>query len=140
AAALQLPLADLPYLADRPSVRRWLAGDAVLAEVATDLLTLARHRDHYVKLRLFDARGRELVRVNQAADGPRVVPESELQDKAERYFVREGLTQPRHGIHLSRFDLNQEGGVIERPLRPMLRFGLPVRAADGGSRGLITIN
>ncbi len=140
AAALQLPLADLPYLADRPAVRRWLAGGEALAEVATDLLTLARHRTHYAKLRLFDADGRELVRVNQTPDGPRLVPESELQDKAERYFVREGLAQPSGTMHISRFDLNVDGGEIERPFRPMLRFGLPVRAPDGTGQGLITIN
>ena len=140
AAALQLPLADLPYLADRPAVHRWLAGGETLAGVATDLLTLARHRPDYVKLRLFDAGGRELVRVNQTPDGPHLVPESELQDKAERYFVRDGLEQPSGTIHVSRFDLNVERGEIERPFRPMLRFGLPVRAADGAERGLITIN
>lgn len=140
AATLQLPLADLPYLADRPAVHRWLAGGEALAEVAADLLTLARHRPDYAKLRLFDADGRELVRINQTPDGPHLVPESELQDKAERDFVREGLDQPSGTIHVSRFDLNVDRGEIERPFRPMLRFGLPVSAPDGVGRGLITIN
>ncbi|MFZ5652904.1 MAG: sensor histidine kinase [Pseudomonadota bacterium] len=141
-AELVLPSADLPYIAGLEAVRQWSAGgdQASLERLGAELLTLARHRPDYAKLRLFDARARELVRVNQGPGGPRLVPAAELQDKAGRYFVHEGLDQPQHSIHVSRFDLNQEGGAIERPFRPMVRFGLPVWSPDGVRRGLLTIN
>ena len=88
---------------------------------------------------MFGADGQELVRVNQGAAGPRLVPDKQLQDKSDRYFVRDGLAQPSSSIHVSRFDLNVDGGRVEQPYRPMLRFGLPVMDV-GGARGLITVN
>ena len=142
AAELVLPSADLPYIADLEAVRHWSeAGDREsLDRFAEELLSLARHRPGYAKLRLFDPRERELVRVDQGRSGPRRIPETELQDKSGRYFVREGLAQPPRSIHVSRLDLNQDAGVIERPLRPMVRFGLPIWSQGGVRRGLLTIN
>ena len=142
AVELALPLADLPYLADQPAMRDWLknGGDAPLDRIEVDFLTLARHRANFAKIRLFDARGFELVRVNRDAAGEQLVPRNALQDKAARYFVRNGLAAPAGTIHVSGLDLNVEQGVIEQPLRPMLRFGTPIVGADGQRLGLVTIN
>lgn len=142
AVELNHPLSDLPYVAELPALRDWLQGgsDVGLERVGDVFLTLARHRPHYVKIRLFDARGVELVRVNQGAAGVELVPGAALQDKSTRYFVHDGLALPAGAIHVSRLDLNVEQGVIEQPLRPMLRLGTPVAGPDGQPRGLVTIN
>jgi len=142
AVELNRPLADLPYLAELPALRDWsqTGADAVLARIGVDFLTLARHRPNYAKIRLFDAQGGELVRVDRDPDGVHLVARAALQDKAERYFVREGLALPAGAIHVSRLDLNVEQGAIERPLRPMFRLGTPVAGPDGQPRGLVTIN
>ncbi len=142
AVELKLPLADLPYLTDQPALRAWLVGPGpgALEPVGMDFFTLARHRDGYAKIRLFDPRGVELVRVNRQGDGAEQVPRDRLQDKSGRYFVKDGLAQVPDAIHVSRFDLNIEDGIIEKPFRPMLRFGTPVRSPDGELRGLVTIN
>lgn len=142
AAELRLPVADLPYLADLPALRAWLADASpeALDRLGRSFLTLARHRDTYAKIRLFSAQGAELVRTNGQAGGAELVPQYRLQNKASRYFVQAGLAQPAGAIHVSRFDLNVDDGVIERPFRPMLRFGTPVLSPNGESRGLVTIN
>lgn len=142
AVELNRPLADVPYLAELPALRDWsqTGADALVARIGIDFLTLARHRPNYAKIRLFDARGGELVRVDRDPEGVRLVARAALQDKSERYFVREGLALPAGAIHVSRLDLNVEQGVIERPLRPMFRLGTPVAGPDGQPRGLVTIN
>lgn len=142
AVELNLPLADLPYLTDQAALQAWLADASprALEHVGTDFLALARHRDSYAKIRLFDPRGMELVRVNRQDRGAERVPRDRLQDKSSRDFVQAGLAQAPGAIHISRFDLNVEEGVIEEPFRPMLRFGAPVFSPDGQLRGLVTIN
>lgn len=142
AVELNRPFADLPYLAELPALRDWLqdGGDAGLERVGDSFLALARHRPNYAKIRLFDAQGGELVRVDRDSGGVRPVARAALQDKSARYFVREGLALPAGAIHVSRLDLNVEQGAIERPLRPMLRLGTPVAGPDGRPRGLVAIN
>lgn len=142
AVELNRPLADVPYLAELPALRDWLqdGGDAGLERVGDSFLALARHRPNYAKIRLFDAQGGELVRVDRDPAGVRLVAREALQDKSARYFVREGLALPAGAIHVSRLDLNVERGVIERPLRPMLRLGTPVSDPTGRPRGLVAIN
>jgi PAS domain S-box-containing protein len=142
AVELKLPLADLPYLTDLPALRGWLADTSPVAvdRIRDNFLTLARHRDGYAKIRLFSPQGMELVRVNWQEGEAELVPRERLQDKVNRYFVQAGLAQPSRTIHVSRFDLNVENGAIERPFRPMLRFGTPVLSPDGELRGLVTIN
>lgn len=142
AVELSRPLTDLPYLAEQPAVRDWLRdGDAAgLERIGDSFMALARHRPNYAKIRLFDAQGGELVRIDRDPAGVRLVAREALQDKSVRYFVREGLALPAGAIHVSRLDLNVEQGVIERPLRPMFRLGTPIAGPDGQPRGLVTIN
>jgi PAS domain S-box-containing protein len=142
ALELKLPLADLPYLTDQAALQAWLAdaSPGALEQVGTDFLALVRHRDSYAKTRLFDPRGMELVRINRQGKGAERVPRDRLQDKSGRDFVQAGLAQAPGAIHVSRFDPNVEEGVIEKPFRPMLRFGTPVFSPDGQLRGLVTIN
>ena len=142
AAEIRLPLEDLPYLADLPALQAWLAEGSpqALDRVARDFLTFAHHRDAYAKVRLFNAEGTELVRINGSGSGAELVPRGLLQNKAGRDFVRDGLAQPPDRIHVSAFDLNVDNGVIEQPFRPMLRFSAPVRSPAGELRGLVTIN
>ena len=96
AVELSRPLSNLPYVAEQPVVRDWLQSgdDALLDRIGINFLTLARHRATYAKIRLFDDRGAELVRVNRDAAGVRLVPQEVLQDKSTRYFVRDGLALP----------------------------------------------
>ena len=65
------------------------------------------------------------------------VPDSELQDKSERYYVKEGLSAP--GTYVSPLDLNVEHGQIEMPLKPVLRVSSRIQSASVSNR-LIILN
>ena len=56
------------------------------AAFAGDLIALSASRRVYDKLRWIDERGWERVRVDYSENRPFVVPESQLQGKAQRYF------------------------------------------------------
>jgi len=108
-----------------------------LAEV---FLTFAREKRLYDQIRFLDAQGREVVRVNLAAGDPRLVASDALQDKSNRYYVRQALRLRSGQVYLSPLDLNVEDGRVEQPEKPMLRFATPVFDAKGRRQGLVVLN
>jgi PAS domain S-box-containing protein len=86
--------------------------------------------------------GREIVRVDRS--GPngavRIVPEAELQRKADQAYFKDTIKLGAGAIHVSALDLNQENGVVEAPHMPTLRVATPVFAPDGNPFGIIIVN
>ncbi len=86
--------------------------------------------------------GREIVRVDRS--GPngavRIVPEAELQQKADQAYFKDTIKLGAGEIHVSALDLNQENGVVETPRMPTLRVATPVFAPNGNPFGIIIVN
>lgn len=133
---------DLLYLSDRNAFQRWFESEdvAIRDEIAADYLAFMARKQRYDQLRLIDVDGRELVRVNWNAGHPAIVPQEELQNKLDRYYVRDGLAVGRGNVYVSPFDLNVEHGEIEQPIKPVIRFATPVFDERGEKRGLIVLN
>lgn len=108
-----------------------------LAEV---FVTFAREKRLYDQIRFLDALGREVVRVNLVDGDAVLVDSADLQDKSSRYYVRQALRLGPGQVYLSPFDLNVEGGKVQRPLKPMLRFATPVFDDSGQRQGLVVLN
>jgi signal transduction histidine kinase len=132
---------DLLYLAGQASLSHYLAdGPSFKEEIQGDYLLFCRQRAVYDQVRFLDTDGRERVRVNFNDGRPAVVPESELQPKAERYYFVEAMHLDRGEVFVSPFDLNVEHGQIEQPPKPTLRFATPVFDARGTKRGVLVLN
>jgi signal transduction histidine kinase len=132
---------DLLYLADQAVLRGFLAGGpAGRKELENEYLLFCRQRGVYDQIRYLDAVGREEVRINYNNGRPAVVPEAELQPKAGRYYFAQTMRLARGQIFVSPFDLNVEHDTIERPLKPVIRFGTPVFDRGGVKRGILILN
>jgi signal transduction histidine kinase len=135
-------VSDVRYLSQQPALFRWMArGDAASRRylVAAQRALIANRPD-YDQVRFIDARGMEITRSDQNNGAVTVVPQSRLQNKANRYYVRETLKRAAGQIYASPFDLNVEHGAIETPIRPTIRIGVPVFDAEGRERGLVIVN
>jgi signal transduction histidine kinase len=132
---------DLLYLADQAVLRRYLAdGVDATRELQEEYVLFCRQRAVYDQIRYLDADGRERVRINFNDGTPAIVPQSELQPKADRYYFTEAVRLERGGVFVSSFDLNVEHGKIERPIKPTIRFATPVFDAGGAKRGVLVLN
>jgi PAS domain S-box-containing protein len=142
AFALSAVTSDLQYLAGQKALQRLLATDDTAArqELAADYLSFATHKQNYDQIRFLRLDGREVIRVNWNNGEPIVIPDEELQDKTDRSYVQETLKLDAGQIYVSPLDLNVEQGAIELPLKPMVRFGMPVFDDEGRKRGLIVLN
>ena len=121
------------------------AADGKLPAVARqrlerDYAAFARAYPYIYQVRYLDATGREVVRVDRREDRLVVVPEGELQDKSDRYYVHEGLAHEAGQVYVSPLDLNVERGRVEKPERPVIRFATPIVDRQGNKRGLLIVN
>jgi signal transduction histidine kinase/CheY-like chemotaxis protein/PAS domain-containing protein len=82
----------------------------------------------------------EIVRVNFNMGNPVVVPDDKLQNKGKRYYFADAYQLNRDEVFVSPFDLNVERGEVEKPLKPMIRFGTPLFDKDGEKQGIVLLN
>jgi len=133
---------DLVFLSHHDCLKSFL--DAGLIEdrgcVARDFLALSAAKTIYDQIRFLDEQGMEVVRVNFNNGQPAVVPEENLQPKGKRYYFTDTFRLGKGEMYVSPLDLNIEKGQVERPLKPMIRFGTPVFDRRGRKRGIVLLN
>ncbi len=114
-------------------------------DVAADLLAnvfseIGRAKPDYEQLRLIDADGQEIVRIQRGSEGPVRISDSELQNKAGRPYVSSSLRTGTDKVQYSPIDLNREHGVLQIPVVPVLRATRIIRGPKGRILGLVVIN
>ncbi len=141
--------AELRFLADMSSVGALFDAvesqdaqrQAQLAQaIEQDLMRLSELHPHVYQMRLLDASGQERVRVDKPQQAAHAVPAQRLQNKADRYYVRDALARPKGELYVSPLDLNEEFGRVEQPERPVVRVATVIAGPGGRVRGLVVVN
>ncbi|HWJ04772.1 MAG TPA: PAS domain S-box protein [Steroidobacteraceae bacterium] len=133
---------DVHFLSNLPSMHTAVDDDSDESRAALEGMFVAamEAKTDIDRIRWIDEQGHERVRVSAGAAGPVIVPPSQLQDKGERYFVRDIAALDHAQIYVSPMDLSVDRGVVERPFKPVVRMGTPVFDATGTRRGMLVIN
>lgn len=84
--------------------------------------------------------GHERVRVDRTDIGVQVVPHDRLEQSDGARDVREALRLGMGGVHVSDMELHREGGVVQRPVRPAVRYATPVFNDKGKLTGVVVIH
>jgi CheY-like chemotaxis protein/signal transduction histidine kinase len=108
--------------------------------LSKEFLSASQKIEMYDQIRFLDEKGMEIVRVNYNNGLPIIVPENKLQNKGKRYYFKDAFQLGKGEIFVSPLDLNIERGKIEKPLKPMIRFGTPVFDRKGKKRGIVLLN
>ena len=82
----------------------------------------------------------EIIRVDLDGIKPSLIPDEKLQFKGKRYYFKDTYKLKKGEIFMSPLDLNIENGKIERPLKPMIRFGMPIFDKKGKKQGVLLLN
>jgi diguanylate cyclase (GGDEF)-like protein/PAS domain S-box-containing protein len=93
----------------------------------------------YDQIRYIDIDGNEKLRVNYNNGTPVIVKDNNLQNKRDRYYFINSINLQKSNIYISPFDLNIERGEIEKPIKPMIRFAMPI-FKDNKKVGVLVIN
>ena len=137
-----LIVADLLFFANYSQLLAMLkdSGSDKL-RLTNDLVLFSRCSKIYDQVRIINAEGKEGIRVNFiAGKGPVIVKEENLQLKKERYYFQDTFRLQKGEIFISPLDLNIEHGEVEKPLKPMIRFGTPIFNEKGQKRGIVILN
>lgn len=132
---------DLFYLANQEVLIDFLTGGPTHKEQLEQEYSLfARYRGVYDQIRFLDVTGQERIRINSVGDKCVVVPASELQSKAKRYYFFGTMRLGRNEVFISPLDLNVEHDKIEVPHKPVIRFATPVFDRKGQKKGILVLN
>ncbi|MGE4290835.1 MAG: PAS domain S-box protein [Desulfovibrio sp.] len=107
-----------------------------LIQLLSDFMTT---RPQYHQIRYLHHSGQERVRMNMLPQGPQAVSPLKQQNKSDRGYFQSALKLRPGDAYVSRFDLNVESGVVERPFRPTLRICTQVLLPNA-EPGLVIIN
>lgn len=95
-------------------------------------LDMAEVNPDYMQIRYIHSDGFETVRIERKEQRtkPFLVSPVMLQNKADRPYFLETMKVGRHGVWFSSLDLNEEYSEIEKPIKPVLRIGVPMFKDD----------
>lgn len=135
-------ISDLRLVASLPSLSNYIehGDEASRQQAALGFLKISESKRIYDQIRYLDMNGQERIRVNHKQSLSNIVPDSELQDKHERYYFVESFALPLGEMFFSPLDLNIEHGVLEHPLNPILRMAMPVGDSKGNKQGVVILN
>lgn len=133
---------DLQILSEVAQVQQVLSdrSEDRLEAVAQLFLDFVRENDVYDQIRLIDAKGMELVRVNHNSGLPVIVDSEDLQFKGFRYYFKDTSILRPGEIYVSPMDLNIEQGAVEIPFKPMIRFGVPLYGENDELACVLVVN
>ncbi|XZN99927.1 MAG: methyl-accepting chemotaxis protein [Microcoleus sp.] len=103
-------------------------------------LSMMEAKPYYMQLRYIDNSGKEIVRVDSDGTNIKVIPDSELQNKADRDYFSETMKLKPGEVYVSSLNLNQERGKIEIPYKPTIRYATPIFDTKGERQGFLISN
>jgi methyl-accepting chemotaxis protein len=136
---------DLFYLTDSTSAKRLINAnveevDSALRSLEDDFLAFSESKKIYNQIRYLNEDGMEVVRVNRDNDKSYIVQKSKLQNKKNRYYFADTAKLSEGALMISPLDLNREKGQIEKPLRPVIRYGTPLFDQKKQFKGIFLFN
>jgi PAS domain S-box-containing protein len=113
-----------------------------ISDVAKIFEVFSNEKKVYYQVRYIDNSGQEVVRVDYRNQKAEIVPNDQLQNKADREYFKETSLLDVDGLYVSTVDLNREGTppIIESPYRSVIRHAAPVFSEDGERMGIVIIN
>lgn len=143
---------DIRFIESLPALDRLVRLDRATAtpnaareakdDLANIFYQMLRAKPDYSQIRLIRHldNGLETVRVDQRDGEIYRVADKQLQSKADRDYYNEARQRRSGEIYYSAINLNREHGVVELPIRPVLRVAMPVYDAHDSFYGIVIIN
>jgi len=129
---------DLQTLATGDGLVAWFTtgAPADLARASQRAAFYSRMHPAYDQVRFLDARGAERFRVDRGGE----VAAAALRDCSATDYFQKAWALPAGQMAVSAFAPDVADGRVETPLKPVLRFSMPVFDRDGRRRGVYVIN
>lgn len=94
----------------------------------------------YDQIRILSLNGMEEARVNYNNGNIKIVDKKDLQNRADSNYFKDIYLINKNEVYVSVFGLNTENGMIEQPVKPIIRFGIPLYNNKGYKFGFLVFN
>lgn len=111
-----------------------------LSELNKLFMRFSKTKTIYDQLRFINKKGMEIARVDYNDGNVYIAKGKELQNIKYSEYFREALNLKSEGIYISQFDLNILNGKVEKPIKPTIRFGVPILNGNGKETGVLIFN
>jgi len=111
-----------------------------LPTLAASYATFVGYKSHYDKLRYVDASGAERIRIRREGGKAVAISAAELTDLSSAPFFNRTVVLERGMLYISPMELSREGGAIEVPINPVIRFATPVVDSQGEKAGVLALD
>ena len=108
--------------------------------LATIFAAMISSKGVYMQIRMLDANGQEILRVDEIDGKPVRLGEEALQDKSGSGYFIAPAKLASGTVFLTALNLNREGGQIQVPHTPVVRLATPIVDASGVLGGVIVTN
>lgn len=132
-------VSDALYIADSLHINETFHHDDY-SEIVQQWISFSNGKGVYDQIRYLDLDGNEIIRVNYDETCAIAVASTDLQNKKDRYYFTSTISLAQNEVYISAVDLNIENGVLEEPIKPMLRIGTPYFTEDGVLTGVVILN
>ena len=109
-------------------------------ELEDDFLSISLRKGIYDQIRFIGKTGQEILRINYNKGKPILVPKDQLQNKIGRYYFKKIMNLNKEKVYVSPLDLNFEKGEVEKPFKPVIRFGSPIFNSQNEKKGVLILN
>lgn len=133
---------DLKVIKDSDEINDYVNNPSIqsLTELNKLFMKFSKNKIIYDQIKLIDKNGMEIARVSNNDGNAYIASEKNLQNIRDREYFKGILNIKPEEIYISQFDLNIENGKIENPIKPTIRFCVPVFKSDGEKFGVLIFN
>jgi nitrogen fixation/metabolism regulation signal transduction histidine kinase len=140
---------DLFYLRDSNALNLYLSAlrstsdhkkRLMLTNLRNSFKKFASQKKNYQQIRFIGKDGVEIVRINYDKGRAKNVTDTDLQTKKETTYFKNAIALEKDDLFISTLDLNRENGMIDKPIKPTIRYATPVYDKTSTLLGIVVLN
>ena len=114
--------------------------DNWIERLETIFVAFIQAKPYYMQLNYLDESGKEITKVEFDGITIKISPQAKLQKKSDTDYFRETMKLGLNKIYASSVELSKQGGQIERPFQPVIRYATPIFDQAGKRKGIVIAN
>ena len=140
---------DLFYLRDSSALHLYLSAlqsdsshseHLLLTNLRNNFAKFSEQKKIYQQVRFIATNGDEVVRVDRKDNSSKVIIDVGLENIRDRDYFQNAVNLDNDELTVSPLGLTRNNGVIEKPIRPTIRYSTPVYDDSDELQGVIILN
>lgn len=108
--------------------------------ITEELLSFLTFKSKYDGLHILDITGHAIMQLRYNRRRPEIVPKDDLQGNGNGAIFEKAILNESGRVYISPLTLSIENNIVEQPLKPVIRFAIPILDRAGNKRGVLILD